>query len=43
MFRVNEVKYQPNPVLERALNTLFILHADHEQNCGTNAMRVIGS
>jgi citrate synthase len=43
MFRVNELKYQPNPVLERALNILFILHADHEQNCGTNAMRVIGS
>jgi citrate synthase len=43
MFRMTEVKYQPNPVLERALNILFILHADHEQNCGTNAMRVIGS
>jgi len=43
MFRMTEVHYQPNPVLERALNILFILHADHEQNCGTNAMRVIGS
>jgi citrate synthase len=43
MFRMTEVKYEPNPVLERALNILFILHADHEQNCGTNAMRVIGS
>jgi citrate synthase len=43
MFRMTEVQYQPNPVLERALNILFILHADHEQNCGTNAMRVIGS
>jgi len=43
MFRMTEVAYEPNPVLERALNILFILHADHEQNCGTNAMRVIGS
>jgi citrate synthase len=43
MFRMTEVKYEPNPVLERALNVLFILHAEHEQNCGTNAMRVIGS
>ncbi len=36
-------KYDPNPVTERALDVLFILHADHEQNCGTNAMRAIGS
>jgi citrate synthase len=43
MFKMTEVKYEPHPVLERALNVLFILHADHEQNCGTNAMRVIGS
>ncbi len=43
MFRMTEKTYRPNPVLERALNVLFILHADHEQNCGTNAMRVIGS
>lgn len=43
MFRMTERDYEPNPVLERALNVLFILHADHEQNCGTNAMRVIGS
>jgi len=43
MFRMTEVKYEPNPVLERALNILFVLHADHEQNCGTTAMRVIGS
>ena len=43
MFKMTEVKYQPHPVLERALEVLFILHADHEQNCGTNAMRVIGS
>ena len=43
MFKMTEVKYQPNPVLERALNVLFILHADHEQNCSTSAMRSIGS
>jgi citrate synthase len=43
MFKMTEVKYEPNPVLERALNILFVLHADHEQNCGTTAMRVIGS
>ncbi|HSD84992.1 MAG TPA: citrate synthase [Anaerolineae bacterium] len=41
--KMAEVKYQPNPVKERALDVLFILHADHEQNCGTNAMRAIGS
>jgi citrate synthase len=41
--KMTEVKYQPNPVLERALDVLFILHADHEQNCGTATMRVIGS
>jgi len=43
MFKMTEVKYEPNPVLERALDILFILHADHEQNCSTNAMRSIGS
>ncbi len=43
MFKTTELKYQPNPVLERALSVLFILHADHEQNCSTNAMRNIGS
>jgi citrate synthase len=43
MFKTTELKYQPNPALERALNVLFILHADHEQNCSTNAMRSIGS
>jgi citrate synthase len=43
MFKMTEVKYRPHPVLERALNILFILHADHEQNCSTNAMRSIGS
>jgi citrate synthase len=40
---VTELKYRPNPVLEHALDVLFILHADHEQNCSTNAMRSIGS
>ena len=43
LFKMTEVKYQPNPVLERALDVLFILHADHEQNCSTHAMRGIGS
>ncbi len=43
MFKTTEVSYKPDPVLERALNVLFILHADHEQNCSTNAMRSIGS
>jgi len=43
IFRMAEPKYQPNPVLERALDILFILHADHEQNCSTNALRSIGS
>ncbi len=37
------MKYRPRPVLERALDVLFILHADHEQNCSTNAMRSVGS
>ena len=43
MFRVAEPRYAVDPVLERALEVLFILHADHEQNCSTNAMRSIGS
>jgi citrate synthase len=43
MFRMTEIKYEPDPVLERALDVLFILHADHEQNCSTNAMRGVGS
>ncbi len=43
LFKMTEVKYQPNPILEKALDVLFILHADHEQNCGTNAMRCVGS
>src|SRR6201988_4515547 len=43
LFKMTELKYKPNPVLERALDILFILHADHEQNCSANAMRVVGS
>jgi len=43
MFKMTEVKYTPSPVLEKALDVLFILHADHEQNCSTNAMRAVGS
>jgi citrate synthase len=41
MWKVGD--YEVDPVLERAMDVLFILHADHEQNCGTTAMRVIGS
>ena len=43
MFKMTELRYKPHPVLERALEVLFILHADHEQNCSTNAMRGVGS
>src|SRR5678809_1290987 len=43
LFKMTELKYQVNPVLERALEVLFILHVDHEQNCSTHAMRGIGS
>jgi citrate synthase len=43
LFKMTELRYKPNPVLERALDILFILHADHEQNCSTNAMRSVGS
>jgi citrate synthase len=43
LFKMTELKYQPNPVLVRALDVLFILHADHEQNCSTTTMRTIGS
>jgi citrate synthase len=43
LFKMTELKYTPNPVLEKALDVLFILHADHEQNCSTTAMRGIGS
>src|SRR5438270_4556381 len=43
LLKMTELKYQPNPVLARALDVLFILHADHEQNCSTTTMRTIGS
>ena len=43
LFKMTEVKYEPNPILERAMDVLFILHADHEQNCSTSAMRGVGS
>ncbi len=43
LFKMTEVKYTPTKALERALDILFILHADHEQNCSTSAMRSIGS
>jgi len=43
LFKTPAENYKPNPTLVRALDILFILHADHEQNCGTNAMRGIGS
>ena len=43
LFMGTERRYTPHPVLERALDVLFILHADHEQNCSTAAMRAIGS
>jgi citrate synthase len=43
LFRMTELKYKPDPVLERALEVLFILHADHEQNCSTNALRAVAS
>ncbi len=43
LFKMTELQYQPNPVIERALDVLFILHADHEQNCSTNALRCVAS
>ena len=43
MWKVAEPTYEANPVLAKALDVLFILHADHEQNCGTTAMRTVGS
>jgi citrate synthase len=43
MYRMTELKYEPDPRLERALDVLFILHADHEQNCSTSAVRSVGS
>ena len=43
LFKMVELKYTPVPEVEHALDVLFILHADHEQNCSTNAMRAVGS
>jgi citrate synthase len=43
LFKKTELKYKPDPILEKALDVLFILHADHEQNCSTSAMRSVGS
>ena len=43
MFKMTEVKYKPSPAIEKALDVLFILHGDHEQNCSTTAMRGVGS
>ena len=43
MFKATQLKYEPDPRLAKALDVLFILHADHEQNCSTNAVRAVGS
>ena len=43
MWRMLEPKYMANPILAKVLDILFILHADHEQNCSTNTMRSVGS
>jgi len=43
LFKMTELQYKPNPILEKALDVIFILHADHEQNCSTNAVRAVGS
>ena len=43
LWRGSELKYQPNPVFRKAIDVLFILHADHEQNCGTSSMRAVAS
>ncbi|MFQ5459096.1 MAG: citrate/2-methylcitrate synthase, partial [Myxococcota bacterium] len=43
LYRIAEPRYSPDPILEKALDILFILHADHEQNCSANAMRAVGS
>lgn len=43
MFKMTEAKYEPNPRVAKALDVLFILHADHEQNCSTSAVRGVGS
>ena len=43
LYKMTELKYEPDPRLERALDVLFILHADHEQNCSTSSVRMVGS
>ncbi|HEV2723222.1 MAG TPA: citrate/2-methylcitrate synthase, partial [Thermoleophilaceae bacterium] len=43
LYKMTEVKYEPDPRLEKALDVLWILHADHEQNCSTAAVRAVGS
>ena len=43
MFKMTEAKYEPNPAIEKAIDVLFILHADHEQNCSASAMRSVAS
>jgi len=43
MYKTSEAKYEPNPILEKVMDVLFILHVDHEQNCSANAMRAVGS
>lgn len=43
LWKMGELRYEPDPVIERAIDVLFILHADHEQNCSANAMRSVGS
>jgi citrate synthase len=43
LYKTTELKYEPDPVIEKALDVLFILHADHSQNCSASAMRLIGS
>ena len=43
IYKMTEIRYEPDPRLERALDILFILHADHEQNCSTSAVRGVGS
>ncbi|GJM15826.1 MAG: citrate synthase [Thermodesulfobacteriota bacterium] len=43
LYKMTELKYKPDPIIEKAIDVLFILHADHEQNCSTSAMRNVGS
>ena len=43
LYKMTELKYKPNPIMEKAIDVLLILHADHEQNCSASAMRNVGS